>query len=408
MTILTTLSILTFISITFFGLYFIKNINSSKSNHVNEIDKAIDLLNKNIKDEFHRSRSETKNDFKDNRQELSQNLNNFEGKFVKNTSLLKETVNNRLSEIRSDNNLQLDKMRHTVDEKLQKTLNDRLKQSFSTVNAQLESVQRGLGEMKSLANDVGGLKKILSNVKTRGGFGEMQLDMLLQNILAPGQFSRNVITNPTSSNSVEFVVNLPGNDDSHEKIMLPIDAKFPKEIYVNLIDAYDSGDKNNIHDARKKLRTTILSMAKDISSKYIYPPRTTDFAFLFLPFESLFSEVSRDYELVEKLQRELKITVTGPSTIAAILNSLQIGFRTLALQKRSSEVWDVLIGVKKEFSMFTTLMTKAQKNIQQGLGHLDNLMGTRTRAIERKLKDVDVLEMSKSNILLDDNEISNN
>ena len=405
MTIVIILSILTFISIIFFGYTLNKTVKTPEFKHSDQIEKAIDGLNKNIKDEFQRNRAEVKGDFKDNREELSKNLNNFEGKFIKNTNLLKDTVNENLKEIRTDNNQQLEKMRTTVDEKLQKTINERLKQSFSAVNDQLESVQRGLGEMKNLANDVGGLKKILTNVKTRGGLGEMQLDMLLQNILSPAQYSRNVITNPTTSNSVEFVINLPGNNENNDKVMLPIDAKFPKDVYENLVDAYESVDAEKINDARKRLRATIKAMAKDIKNKYIHPPLTTDFALLFLPFESLFSEVTRDYELVEELQRDLNITITGPSTISAILNSLQIGFRTLALQKRSSEVWEVLTGVKKEFELFSGLMSKAQKNIKQGLGHLDSLMGTRTRAIKRRLKDVESLEVSNNNKLIEENNL---
>ena len=405
MTTIITLSILTILSILGLTFYLSNKIKSPNLILSEKLDKAIDGLNKNIKDEFQRSRSDNSKDFKDNRQELSQTLNNFEGKFIKNTSLLKESVDSRLTQIRQDNNQQLEKMRSTVDEKLQKTINERLKQSFSTVNSQLESVQRGLGEMQTLANDVGGLKKILTNVKTRGGLGEAQLDMLLQNILSPSQYSRNVITNPTTSNTIEFVINLPGNEKNQDKVMLPIDAKFPKEVYENLVDAYELADSDKIKEARKKLRSTIKGMAKDINTKYIYPPRTTDFAFLFLPFENLFSEVTRDNELVEELRRDFKITITGPSTIAAILNSLQIGFRTLAIQKRSSEVWDVLTGVKKEFELFSGLMSKAQKNFKQGLNHLDVLMGTRTRAIERKLKDVETLDVENNRNLIEENSL---
>ena len=365
-------------------------------------DSAVGRIDGAIKDEFQRNRTETSKDLKDNRQELSTTLNQFEGKFTQNTGKLKDSVEKGLKEIQKDNGKQLDKMRETVDEKLQKTINARLKESFGSVTKQLESVQQGLGEMKNLATDVGGLKKVLSNVKTRGGLGEMQLEMLLENIFAPGQYSRNVITNPSTSKTVEFVVNLPGRDENTEKLMLPIDAKFPKDIYENLLSAYDSADMNRITEARKELKKTIISMAKDISSKYIFPPRTTDFAYLFLPFEGLFAEVTRDVELIMKLQSEHKITVTGPSTLGAILNGLQMGFRTLAIQKRTSEVWEILTGVKKEFSLFSALMGKAQKNIQIGLGQLDDVMGVRTRAIQRNLRNVDVI-----NTLTDKNLLEN-
>ena len=317
-------------------------------------DKTVGRINTILQDQFQRNRTETSNELKDNRQELSLTLN-------QNTTILKDSVSKNLKDIRQDTNNQLDRMRETVDEKLQKTINARLKESFGSVAKQLESVQQGLGEMKNLATDVGGLKKVLSNVKTRGGLGEMQLEMLLENILAPGQFSKNVITNPSTSKSVEFVVNLPGHDESRQHLMLPIDAKFPKDIYEDLLSAYDSADMDRIKMARKELRKTIKSMAKDISTKYIFPPITTDFAYLFLPFEGLFAEVTRDVDLISELHNEFKITVTGPSTLGAILNGLQMGFRTLAIQKRTSEVWEILSGVKKEFSLFSDLMGRAQK-----------------------------------------------
>tara|TARA_B110000003_G_scaffold153201_1_gene153924 strand:+ start:276 stop:1475 length:1200 start_codon:yes stop_codon:yes gene_type:complete len=365
------------------------------------IDNTVGRIDQIIQGQFQRNRTETSKELKDNRQELSQTLN-------QNTTILKDSVSKNLKDIRQDTNIQLDRMRETVDEKLQKTINARLKESFGSVTKQLESVQQGLGEMKNLATDVGGLKKVLSNVKTRGGLGEMQLEMLLENILAPGQYSRNVITNPSTSKTVEFVVNLPGRDENNEKLMLPIDAKFPKDIYENLLIAYDSADMNRITEARKELKKTIISMAKDISSKYIFPPRTTDFAYLFLPFEGLFAEVTRDVELIMKLQSEHKITVTGPSTLGAILNGLQMGFRTLAIQKRTSEVWEILSAVKKEFSSFSDLMGKAQKNIQIGLGQLDDVMGVRTRAIQRNLRNVEESNTISDKKLIGNEKIQDN
>jgi len=285
----------------------------------------------------------------------------------------------------------LEQMRETVDEKLQKTLNERLGQSFEAVGKQLEAVQLGLGEMKTLANDVGGLKKVLSNVKMRGGIGEVQLAMLLEQILAPEQYAANVKTKQNSADIVEFAIKLPGRDDNNKQVWLPIDAKFPKDVYEQLQTAYDASDLPEIEAAQKNLEQTIKKMAKDISDKYLDPPNTTDFAILFLPFEGIYAEVVRKASLLEDLQRNYKIIVTGPSTLAAILNSLQMGFKTLAIQKRSGEVWKVLGNVKTEFEKFGGLIENAQGNIQNGLKQLDEVVGVRTRAIQRQLRDVEVL-----------------
>ena len=285
----------------------------------------------------------------------------------------------------------LEQMRETVDEKLQKTLNERLGQSFEAVGKQLEAVQLGLGEMKTLAGDVGGLKKVLSNVKMRGGIGEVQLAMLLEQILAPEQYAANVKTKQNSADIVEFAIKLPGRDDNNKQVWLPIDAKFPKDVYEQLQTAYDASDLPEMEAAQKNLEQTIKKMAKDISDKYLDPPNTTDFAILFLPFEGIYAEVVRKASLLEDLQRNYKIIVTGPSTLAAILNSLQMGFKTLAIQKRSGEVWKVLGSVKTEFEKFGGLIEKAQGNIQNGLKQLDEVVGARTRAIQRQLRDVEVL-----------------
>jgi len=291
----------------------------------------------------------------------------------------------------------LDQMRETVEEKLQKTLNDRLTQSFAMVGTQLESVQKGLGEMQNIASDVGGLKKVLSNVKLRGNVGEVQLAMLLEQILAPSQYDSNVRTKAGSSDPVEFAIKLPGRSEDESSIVyLPIDAKFPKDIYEQLLGAYDTGSPEEIEASSKNLESTIKKMAKDIRDKYIDPPNTTDFAILFLPFESIYAEVIRRSALVDQLRDEFKITVAGPTTLVAILNSLQMGFRTLALQKRSSEVWKVLGSVKKEFETFGGLLEKAQKNIQAGLGQLDDIAGTRTRAIQRQLRDVESIPAAEA------------
>ena len=286
----------------------------------------------------------------------------------------------------------LEQMRATVDEKLQKTLNERLGQSFEMVGKQLESVQKGLGEMQTLASDVGGLKKVLSNVKLRGNVGEVQLAMILEQTLAPTQYDVNVRTKAGSSDPVEFAIKLPGRSEDESSIVyLPIDAKFPKDVYEQLLNAYEHLSIEEVEVATKALENTIKKMAKDIRDKYIDPPNTTDFAILFLPFESIYAEVIRRSGLVDQLRDEFKITVAGPTTLVAILNSLQMGFRTLALQKRSSEVWKVLGSVKKEFENFGGLLEKAQKNIQTGMSQLDEVVGTRTRAIQRQLRGVDAL-----------------
>jgi len=372
-------------------------LRKPKLDLLSSFDKTVNRLDTILQDQFQRNRSETSKELKDNRQELSQTLN-------LNSKNIQETVSSNLKDIKKDTNSQLDRMRNTVDEKLQKTINDRLKQSFGSVAEKLESVQKGLGEMKNLATDVGGLKKVLSNVKRRGGLGEMQLEMLLENIFAPGQFSKNVITNPNTSQSVEFVINLPGHDVNREHVMLPIDAKYPMDIYEELLNAYDSADMDRVKKARKELRKAIKSMAKDISTKYIYPPITTNFAYLYLPFEGIYAEVSRDADLIMELQNELKITVTGPSTLGAILHAFQMGFRTLAIEKRTSEVWETLASVKKEFSKFSDIMGKAQKHIQTGLGKLDEIMGVRTRAIEKNLRSIEVNEIEANTKLIDNNQ----
>lgn len=311
-----------------------------------------------------------------------------------------ESVESKQTMLVSSTNEKLESIRSTVEEKLEKTLSERLGQSFETVGKQLIEVQKGLGEMQTLAQDVGGLKRVLSNVKMRGGIGEVQLEMLLEQILAPEQYQANVKTKAHSNDLVEFAVKLPGKDDNHDQVWLPIDAKFPKDTYEQLQNAYDTGDNGLIEAAQKALDNTIRKMAKDISEKYIDPPHTTDFGIMFLPFEGIYSEVVRKASLLEDLQRNYKIIVTGPTTLAAILNSLQMGFRTLAIQKRSSEVWQVLGAVKKEFENFGGLMQKAQKNIQTGLNQLDDVMGKRTKAIQRQLRGVEALNEIDASLIL--------
>lgn len=299
----------------------------------------------------------------------------------------------------------LDDMRVMVEEKLQKTLNERIGQSFEMVRSQLENVQKGLGEMKSLAQDVGGLKKVLSNVKMRGTFGEVQLGALLEQMLSPEQYDANVKTKKSGTEFVEFAIKLPGKDADGSTVYLPVDAKFPKDVYEQYVDAFEAGDAALMESTGKQLESTLKKMAKDIHDKYIDPPFTTDFAILFLPFESIYAEVIRRTQLVETLQKEYKIVVTGPTTLGAILNSLQMGFRTLAIQKRTSEVWTVLGAVKTEFGKFGGLLQKVQKNLQSAGDQLEEVMGKRTRAIERKLRQVEKLPQEESRNILPMEEI---
>ncbi len=294
----------------------------------------------------------------------------------------------------------LDDMRMMVEEKLQKTLNERISQSFDLVRTHLESVQKGLGEMKSLAQDVGGLKKVLSNVKMRGTFGEVQLAALLEQILSPEQYEANVKTKKSGTEFVEFAIRLPGKDDEGSIVYLPIDAKFPKDVYEQYYDAFEAGDATLMETSGRQLESTIRKMARDIHTKYVDPPFTTEFAILFLPFESIYAEVIRRTALVESLQKEHKVIVTGPTTLGAILNSLQMGFRTLAIQKRTGEVWKVLGAVKTEFSKFGGLLEKVQRNLQTAGDQLEEVMGRRTRAIERRLRQVEKLPAEESQRLL--------
>lgn len=308
-----------------------------------------------------------------------------------------EELDKKQNELIKNTETKLESIRVTVEEKLEKTLSERLGQSFETVGKQLIEVQKGLGEMQTIAADVGGLKKVLSNVKLRGGVGEVQLAMLLEQILAPNQYEANVKTKKGSSDSVEFAIKLPGkSEDENSTVYLPIDAKFPKDTYEHLITAYENAIPDEIEAATRNLEVTIRKMAKDIRDKYLDPPFTTDFAIMFLPFESIYAEVIRRSALVDQLRDEYKITVAGPTTLMAILNSLQMGFRTLSIQKRSSEVWKVLSTVKTEFGKFGGLLEKAQKNIQTGLGQLDDVVGTRTRAIQRQLNNVETIPSIES------------
>ncbi len=298
---------------------------------------------------------------------------------------IREAVEIKLDTINRENSKKLDEMRATVDEKLQKTLDDRLSQSFSQVSTRLEEVYKGLGEMQKLASGVGDLKKVLSNVKTRGILGEIQLGAILEEILSPEQYETNVATKKGSSAVVEFAVKLPG--DGIEPVYLPIDSKFPADRYEELSDAYDSCDKDRIKEASKNLERALKASAKEIHDKYIDPPYTTDFGIMFLPFEGLYAEAVR-MGLIETLARDYRINIAGPTTTAALLNSLQMGFRTLAIQKRSGEVWEILGAVKTEFSKFSDVLETTRAKLRKANDDLDILIGTRTRAIQRKLREV--------------------
>lgn len=304
----------------------------------------------------------------------------------------------KLEEMRVSMEKQIDEIRHTVDTKLQKSLDDRISQSFKLVSERLEQVYKGLGEMQNLAVGVGDLKKVLSNVKTRGILGEFQLSAILDQILSKEQYDENVRTRSTGNDRVEFAVKLPG--DGENLVYLPIDAKFPGDTYSRLVEAYETGDNNLINLAYKNLEKVIKSEAKDIRDKYIEPPFTTDFAIMFLPFEGLYSEVVR-HGLLETLQRDYKINIAGPTTMAALLNSLQMGFKTLAIQKHSSEVWEVLGAVKTEFEKFDSVLLATQNRINQANRELDTLIGTRTRSIQRKLKDITSLSIDESEKILE-------
>lgn len=401
-----------------------------------EVQNGLMQIERNLKEDFRINREESSRIAKENREELnkviaafrnetteairqlsSQNVEaltksfkDFQEAFDRNVKSFNDLQREKFGqlEVRQNELVQgtekkLETIRLTVEEKLEKTLSERLGQSFETVGKQLIEVQKGLGEMQTIASDVGGLKKVLSNVKLRGGVGEVQLAMLLEQILAPAQYDANVKTKAGSSEAVEFAIKLPGkSEEENSFVYLPIDAKFPKDTYEHLLNAYENAVPEEIDLAVKNLENTIKKMARDIRDKYIDPPNTTDFAILFLPFESIYAEVIRRSALVDQLRDEFKITVAGPTTLVAILNSLQMGFRTLALQKRSSEVWKVLGAVKTEFEKFGGLLEKAQKNIQTGLGQLDDVVGARTKAINRRLKEVQSLPAAESQSLLTD------
>ena len=362
---------------------------NSKENR-NELIQSLERLNETLTKKA-----------KDDREELRTTLKDFEASFSKNVeafnTLQKEKFDQmkvKQEEMIKTTELRLERMRETVDEKLHKTLEERLGKSFEMVTKQLLVVQKGLGEMQTIASGVGDLKKVLTNVKTRGVLGEIQLGTILEEIMAPEQYASNVKTKKGSDALVEYAVKLPGNTPDEKPVYLPIDAKFPQEDYIRLQSAYEAGDTAAVEVSLKALVQSVKKFAKEIADKYIDPPHTTDFGIMFLPVEGLFAEVVRQPDTIAFLQREYKIVVTGPTTLAAMLNSLQMGFKTLAIQKRSSEVWKVLASVKKEFSTFGGVLEKAQKKINEANNEIENLVGTRTRMMQSKLRNVEQLELN--------------
>ncbi len=364
------------------------NRKSDISASLRDIENQTGKIDPLIRDEFSRNRDEIQKSLRENREELSGSLRSM-------GEILSGTMEKRLQSLQDDNAKKLEEMRVTVDEKLQSTLEKRLSESFNVVSERLKQVHEGLGEMKNLATGVGDLKKVLSNVKTRGILGEIQLGNILENILSPEQYERNVVVKEGSSESVEYAVKLPGGE---RPVYLPIDSKFPIEVYHRLLDAYEQGAQESIQKANRELENTIKNCAKDISGKYINPPDTTDFGILFLPVEGLYAEVVRQTSLFELLQRDYKITITGPSTLAAFLNSLHMGFRTLAIQKRTGEVWNILTAVKREFDKFGEVLKKAQDKIEGAGKDIETLVGTRTRQIQSKLRSVDEMPEKESSL----------
>jgi DNA recombination protein RmuC len=385
-----------------------QELSSALRDNRTELAAGLERMAMRLEEKLSHMNETSVKDARANREELSKSMAYFQEAFTNNVKdfndLQKQKFQDmalRQDEMLKSTELKLEKMRETVDEKLHKTLEDRLGQSFKLVSERLEAVQKGLGEMQSLANGVGDLKKVLSNVKTRGSMGEIQLGNILEQIMAPEQYATNIATKKGSGEVVEFAIKLPGRDDNDATVYLPIDAKFPQEDYLRLQAAFETGEKGVVDIETKKLTQAIKKNARDIRDKYIDPPNTTDFGIMFLPVEGLYAEVVRQPELLMLLQREYKIIVTGPTTLAAMLNSLQMGFKTLAIQKRSSEVWQVLGAVKTEFSKFGQVLAKARKKIGEADKELDSLVGTRTKMMLSKLSKIEKLPAIESPPLLD-------
>ncbi len=353
-----------------------------------ELVKRLEMIDRGLRDEFSRNREEANAAAKNQREELTKPLES-----------VRSIVDLRLKQLQEDNSKQIDKMRATVDEKLQGTLEKRLGESFKLVSDRLEQVHQGLGAMQQLASDVGGLQRVLTNVKTRGGWSEWQLGILLEEMLTPDQFAKNMKTHDDNDERVEFAIKLPG-DENGAPVWLPIDAKFPMEHYERLTTAQENGDPAAVETAMRTLETQLKRCAKDICEKYINPPKTTDFALLFLPSEGLYAEAIRRVGLVQNVQRDCRVTFVGPTTLAALLNSLQMGFRTLAIQKRSSDVWNTLAVVKTEFGKFGEALSAVKEKIDQASRKMEDV-DVRSRVITRKLRDVEELPSNPEPLLKD-------
>ncbi|MDE1190739.1 MAG: DNA recombination protein RmuC [Arachidicoccus sp.] len=404
-------------------------------NSLKDSRQELSVSLKNFSDLLTQRITELVTTLKDNRQEVTTGLKSFEEKFTANVKdfnelqrqkfydlankqdqikndteakleKIRETVENKLKSLQEDNSKKLEEMRATVDEKLNATLEKRFNDSFKLISERLESVHKGLGEMQVLASSVGDIKKVMANVKSRGILGEYQLANILEDLLTNEQYEKNVKTKAGSGAIVEFAIKLPNNNNLEKTLWLPIDSKFPKEDYEALVDAYDEGNPEKIEELKKSFKAAIIKNAKDIKEKYIDPPNTTEYGIMFLPFESLYAEVLRTAGLFEQIQRDYKITITGPTTLSALLSSLQMGFRTLAIEKRSSEVWDLLGAVKTEFGKFGTVLEKTKKKLQEATNTIDQA-GMRSRAIERQLRKVQELPAPETQQQIE-NEINDN
>lgn len=373
-------------------------ITQSTQNSVKNLGDLITSNQKNTDEQQLKKFDDINRILQENSNRMELRFKTYESMNEQKLEAIRETVEKKLTALSEDNSKKLEDMRKTVDEKLQKTLEDKMNQSFKLVSERLEQVYKGLGEMQSLAVGVGDLKKTLSNVKARGILGEIQLGAILKEILSPEQYEENVATIPDSKNVVEFAIKMPSGEDTF--IYLPIDSKFPQDAYLDLQNAYEKGDAEAIKSASSVLVTRIKSFAKDIHTKYVEVPYTTDFAIMFLPFEGLYAEAVNTRGLVEYLQNEYHVNIAGPSTMAALLNSIQMGFKTLAIQKRSQEVWKVLGAVKSEFDKFEKVIENAQTRINQANKELDALVGVRTRAIQRSLRSVEKID-NEEDILIE-------
>lgn len=401
--ILTLLAILAVINIFLILFQKTGGSNDELKEKLIKIDSELLKVDPLIRDELGRSRGENQKALRENREELSNSFKllgeSVDGKLKE----IRETVEGKLKNIQDDNNKKLEEMKKVVDEKLQETVEKRFNESFKLISERLEQVHKGLGEMQTLASGVGDLKKVLTNVKTRGTLGEIQLGTILEQILSREQYETNATVKKGSQGRVEFAVKLPGKDRDGEALLLPIDSKFPNEDYQRLLDAYDSPDESlqNLESAGKQFENSVKKNAKEINEKYINPPITTDFAIMFVPTEGLYAEILRRTGLFELLQRDYKVTVVGPANLVAFLSSLQMGFKTLAIEKRSSEVWEILGAVKAEFGRFGTVLETTKKRLEQAANEIEKA-GVRSRAIERKLRDVQELPGKESVPLLSD------